>query len=71
MANIDHFRIDLLKPQKLFQSCSKWRDPDEQSKLLMIEPEATVLELSRRGALPSEEPKSTLGRPRLRDATVI
>jgi hypothetical protein len=54
------------KPQKPYQSRIKWRDPDgnEQSKLLIMEPEAVVLELSRRGAAPSEESKPAPERPR-------
>lgn len=40
------------KPEKGYRSRIKWRDPDgnEQSKLLIMEPEALVYELSNRGA---------------------
>ena len=53
------------KPQKGYSTRIKWRDPDgnEQSKLLVMEPEAVVLELSRRGAKPAEETKPLPQRP--------
>jgi len=53
------------RPTKAYRTRIKWRDLDgnEQSKLLVMEPETVVLELSRRGAKPSEATKPLPQRP--------
>jgi hypothetical protein len=53
------------KPEKAYRSRIKWRDPDgnEQSKLLLMEPETVVLELSRRGSTKPDEARPTPRRP--------
>jgi hypothetical protein len=48
------------RPEKGYRSRIKWRDPEgnEQSKLLVMEPEAVVFELSRRGNAAAESKKT-------------
>jgi hypothetical protein len=59
------------KPEKAYKSRIKWRDRDgnDQSKLLLMEPETVVLELSRRGGKASEEPMPLPQRPTRRRRT--
>jgi hypothetical protein len=60
------------KPKKEYRSRIKWRDPDgnDQSKLLVMEPEAVVFELSRRGAERPSESKPAPRRPARRRRSV-
>lgn len=53
------------KPEKGYRARIKWRDLDgnEQSKLLVMEPETVVLELTRRGAKRTAESKGSPQRP--------
>jgi hypothetical protein len=53
------------KPQKGYRTRIKWRDPDgnEQSKLLIMEPETVVFELSNRRSERRSEVKSPPRRP--------
>ena len=53
------------KPEKGYRSRIKWRDPDgnEQSKLLVMEPEILVYELSSRGSKRTVESNRSPERP--------
>jgi len=53
------------KPEKPYRTRIKWRDPDgnEQSKLLIMEPEMVVFKLSRRGAERPSDSKAAPKRP--------
>jgi len=56
---------ETFKPAKGYRTRIKWRDPDgnEQSKLLVMEPESVVLELSRRGVESVVDAKPSPRRP--------